>query len=197
LRALEIAKEKQCAFVFNFPNDNSLPGYLKMGWEQDTSLIRMIRLPLFHKEAEEKWNSSCSAPKYFIEKDENYLRWRYKEHPTFSYKITELDNGVSVIHRSGSMGKVSVEWLIDFVPSANHFFRQSFSTAKAFINYIGRRKVIATTVNPVFTTIEKWKALGFRPLMMGRGACFALNKISDLDITPINIEITPGYIDTF
>lgn len=197
LRALEIAKERQGAFVFNFPNDNSLPGYLKMGWEQDTSLIRMVRLPLLNREDERKWHSFCSQPKFQIEKDDKYLTWRYMQHPTFNYKVTKLDERVSVIHRTGYIGKARVEWLIDFVPSSYAFFQQDFSAVRSFIMALGRRRIVATTVNPVFTTVEKWKALGFRPLMMGRGACFVLNKISDLDITPVNTEITPGYIDTF
>ena len=33
LRALEIGKERGVHFVFNTPNTQSKPGYLKMGWE--------------------------------------------------------------------------------------------------------------------------------------------------------------------
>mgnify|MGYP002795148800 CR=1 FL=1 len=34
LRAIEIAKENGDDFIFNTPNTQSLPGYLKMGWKE-------------------------------------------------------------------------------------------------------------------------------------------------------------------
>ncbi len=43
LHALEQARAEGVAYVFNTPNDNSRPGYLKMGWEPVGTLRPMVR----------------------------------------------------------------------------------------------------------------------------------------------------------
>lgn len=43
LHALDVAKQDGVDFVFNTPNDQSRPGYLKMGWEQTETLRPMVR----------------------------------------------------------------------------------------------------------------------------------------------------------
>src|SRR5947199_7070932 len=46
-RALDAAESEGVAFVFNTPNDRSLPGYLKLGWRQlgDRKLRARVRRP--------------------------------------------------------------------------------------------------------------------------------------------------------
>ena len=46
-RALDAAESEGVAFVFNTPNDRSLPGYLKLGWErlEDRKLRARVRRP--------------------------------------------------------------------------------------------------------------------------------------------------------
>jgi GNAT superfamily N-acetyltransferase len=47
MRALDAAESEGVAFVFNTPNDRSLPGYLKLGWQQlsDRRLRVRVRRP--------------------------------------------------------------------------------------------------------------------------------------------------------
>lgn len=44
LRAIEIAKDQGEDFIFNTPNSQSKPGYLKMGWKQ-VDKIKIELLP--------------------------------------------------------------------------------------------------------------------------------------------------------
>jgi GNAT superfamily N-acetyltransferase len=44
LQALDDLRAQRVAFVFNTPNDNSRPGYLKMGWNQVGGLAASVRI---------------------------------------------------------------------------------------------------------------------------------------------------------
>lgn len=195
--ALMIARDHGGSFVFNFPNDNSLPGYLKMGWHQDTALIRMVRLPLLSKSDMRRWNSYASMPKLLIDKSQEYLDWRFSNNPVWQYRFTTLEGKLTVIHRRGRIGRIRVEFLIDFVPSLSRLFELDFRTVSHFIHSLGKSRILATISSPVFTTVQKWKALGFRPMMIGRGASLVTKPLSDKHVSSLDLEITPGYLDTF
>lgn len=108
LKALEIAKERGDHFVFNTPNSNSKPGYLKMGWEEISKLKVQIQLvnPIYwnfsdrfslSSEFEEKnmdsqilenYNSIfLNSNKLFTPKSLEYFKWRYLNNPLQKYKI--------------------------------------------------------------------------------------------------------------
>ena len=111
LNRISLAKEESIPLVFNFPNDNSLPGYLKLGWEYFLKLEWMVK-PLkpfnllFNLRDKSKANpqeihqdhrlntDDCYtiAAKYqsydgLIKtyRDEGFFRWRYTDHPFFKY----------------------------------------------------------------------------------------------------------------
>lgn len=44
LRALDDVRAERTAFVFNTPNDKSLPGYLKMGWREVGAVAPLIKV---------------------------------------------------------------------------------------------------------------------------------------------------------
>ena len=196
-----MAKAAGGDFVFQFPNDNSLPGYLKMGWEQDTALVRMIRLPIWHRRETGKWgqyhSSHFSSPFFVVDKNEEYFKWRYVNHPYFKYEIEKLDEKNYVVYRHCIIKKLPVLLLIDFAPSLDSFFRADFGTIQNFLNSVGRGRLVATLSTPVFTSICKWRSLGFTPLFLGRGACMVVKQIKNIDIVSTKIEITPGYFDTY
>ncbi len=105
LRALEIVKEKGDSFVFNTPNSQSKPGYLKMGWAKvDKVELKLIPVfPFFKgKEVQKKNNSTegtlenvlltskanqIRSNQLFTPKNVEFLNWRYKENPLQDYEI--------------------------------------------------------------------------------------------------------------
>lgn len=106
LRALEIGKERGDHFVFNTPNAQSKPGYLKMGWKEVDKLKIQLRLlnllQLINKElvyqtsgnegAIEELLSSYSkelkaTDQLFTPKDIAYLKWRYLNNPLQDYLV--------------------------------------------------------------------------------------------------------------
>ncbi|MCM4158768.1 GNAT family N-acetyltransferase [Antarcticibacterium flavum] len=105
LKALEIGKERGDHFVFNTPNAQSKPGYLKMGWEEVEKLKITIRpLNFFganqgyrfqNKEEVEscvkllaQQNKQNSQKKtLFTPKNIEYLNWRYFINPIQKYSI--------------------------------------------------------------------------------------------------------------
>lgn len=92
-------------FVFNTPNDQSRPGYLKMNWVQAAKIPVAIRvspwgwLPFTAKPLEASawqsakasslcriWNERLMASgKYFTPKSSQYLYWRYVINPVLTY----------------------------------------------------------------------------------------------------------------
>jgi predicted N-acetyltransferase YhbS len=106
LKALEIGKERGDHFVFNTPNEQSKPGYLKMGWEEVSKLRIQLRplnlLRLNNKELEHiisgnqaasvkllaSYNEQLKATdRLFTPKDMAYLKWRYLHNPLQKYLI--------------------------------------------------------------------------------------------------------------
>jgi len=108
LKALDYIHEKGDCFVFNTPNEQSRPGYLKMGWQEVgkinvalvCSFFYFYKL-LFHsfknkqKATENQINVLCElhnkilqAKKViFTPKSANYLKWRYEENLLQKYHI--------------------------------------------------------------------------------------------------------------
>jgi GNAT superfamily N-acetyltransferase len=90
-------------FIFNTPNNQSLPGYLKMGWQEwgrlKVSIIPFIFFKFFTSiEYNEfsgidqteslckKWNDLQSQHgKLFTPKSPAYLKWRYLDNPVINY----------------------------------------------------------------------------------------------------------------
>lgn len=120
---LNVCKDKQWQFVFNTPNEKSLPGYLKMGWRKagnlplEIQIIRPLsmikdRLMVSHKPLLDENKASLSF--YFDHPGLNdllqqhrklhsavfqtpyspqYLRWRYLENPVAKYYAAGYEDG--------------------------------------------------------------------------------------------------------
>jgi GNAT superfamily N-acetyltransferase len=113
LKALEIGQERGDHFVFNTPNAQSKPGYLKMGWEEVGKLkIHLVPVnPLYwgnkkpssgnrvnlaevdNSSMLDSWNTKLkNYGILFTPKNAAYLDWRYGFNPLQSYRIlTEKD----------------------------------------------------------------------------------------------------------
>ena len=106
LRALEIGKERGDHFVFNTPNVQSKPGYLKMGWEEVDKLkiqlrpINLLKLKSKNLDYETSGNEDVieellnsyfnelrAADRLFTPKDIAYLKWRYLNNPLQDYLV--------------------------------------------------------------------------------------------------------------
>ena len=114
LEAIDRAKSNKDHFIFNTPNNQSLPGYLKMNWER-VDKIKVNLYPMFikgsfrssplasqdSKVSKEGINEFLNTinrknsleNKFFTPKNIEYLNWRYKNNPMQSYEIYE-DEGI-------------------------------------------------------------------------------------------------------
>lgn len=106
LKALEIGKQRGDHFVFNTPNSQSKPGYLKMGWEEVDRLkihLRPVNLlksknedfkyGIFGKEEDShelfklNFNQLKGTGKIFTPKEITYFKWRFLNNPLQKYII--------------------------------------------------------------------------------------------------------------
>jgi len=121
LKQLELCKQQGIHFVFNTPNDQSRPGYLKMGWVQQGRMPLKLKVlnPIglayalaFKKGpagsgAEDPTPTQSWDPKVFslmdnyksnsdlvnTELSAAYIRWRYADNPLFNYNyFTDFEN---------------------------------------------------------------------------------------------------------
>jgi len=109
LEAVEVVQQQAETFIFNTPNENSRPGYLKMGWEI-VDRIKLSVVPsiwykikfIFSKKTlavqsvdHNTIEALCKrhnadkelANKIFTPKSFDYLKWRYQNNPLQDYTI--------------------------------------------------------------------------------------------------------------
>ncbi|NJW53434.1 GNAT family N-acetyltransferase [Salinimicrobium oceani] len=110
LKALELGKERGDHFVFNTPNSQSLPGYLKMGWQKVGKIqVQLIPTGFIHwkfkhdsfvystedradaKELktfmEKIQNKYIEDGRLFTPKTAEFLSWRYENNPMQRYEV--------------------------------------------------------------------------------------------------------------
>lgn len=108
LQALDEIQKEGETFVFNTPNNNSRPGYLKMGWQIIDAIelavvpTLMYSMPYFFSKVKPEnaistaqlnqlcigYNLDLSKKKViFIPKSAAYLKWRYEENPLQNYVV--------------------------------------------------------------------------------------------------------------
>ena len=107
LKALELGKAEGNHFIFNTPNSQSKPGYIKMGWQEVDQIKVSIRPAfnlLYSKRHMNEVNTTeeideltlqkfldlkTTSNKLFTRKTANFLRWRYKDCALQDYLIFE------------------------------------------------------------------------------------------------------------
>lgn len=108
LKALDYIHEKGDCFVFNTPNEQSRPGYLKMGWKEvgkiNVALVCTFfyLYKLFQSNSKNKNKATESQIEYlcdlhnkklqsdkviFTPKSASYLKWRYEENLLQEYHV--------------------------------------------------------------------------------------------------------------
>lgn len=111
IQHLAASAQNDSAFVFNTPNNQSLPGYLKMGWAEwgRPRVAAWPRSILTNRASLEngfqrlrnfdiQLIQSLSTPQLQIVKDGAYFRWRYFDIPMKGFGLYEFDADSSHYH---------------------------------------------------------------------------------------------------
>lgn len=135
LQGLEACKATY-DLVFNTPNNNSLPGYLKMGWKEypgkldyfvalslpalktgsDFEIQKEVRLSDF-----EDYNPSIS---FRTETTSEFLKWRYKDSVYHFVQISSNRNEILIIYRKEKLWGIPSLIIMDIIGGACHnYFR--------------------------------------------------------------------------
>ena len=142
----EIVLSKGGQFLFNFPTQMSLGGYLKLGWKSKSAISRYIHiakpLSVSKKSLFDRWWRSdrniivpknIVKPKDFDNKNlyhhnakllnlkisKKYLIWRFCKKPNFTYGIVSEDKN-QIIYRVILRSKVKIVELVVWTQSANN-----------------------------------------------------------------------------
>lgn len=113
-KALDAALERNASFIFNFPNQNSLPGYLNLGWSYVSKLNWYVKIknPRYFLNQNIKAENLSNLKNYKITEERikdikpkdnfdgyikaiksfDFAKWRYLEHPFFNYGIVSFEN---------------------------------------------------------------------------------------------------------
>ena len=141
LAQLDICKKEGVDFVFNTPNEKSLPGYLKMGWVKQGKMplkIKMLRpfslafkLLLRKKKVDlisdpsptQNWDgaltllNNISTQKNAITTkiSQEYISWRYANNPLFRYNYFTDNKSYIAISRIKSQSISRELRIVDFI----------------------------------------------------------------------------------
>ena len=189
LKAVEIARENGNDFIFNFPNEKSRPGYLKMGWEKATN-VRVALKPAWssifnfkgapqaykveHKSDRDELGILCAAwnqnwekqNKLFTPKSPQFLQWRYEENPLQEYAVFSGPG----IYLSGYVKEVKGLKELRITEVLTSGENKDISEAKKVISNWSK-KYCAQVIS--FSPIQSFRALGvikgdFGPIMTVR-----------------------------
>lgn len=139
LQQVEMCKKDGIDFVFNTPNDQSRPGYLKMGWQQQGRMPLKIgvRKPLsfaakilmkIKQEEKQPGKADWSKVEHLFKRKRplkvngihtpmsyEYVNWRYAINPLFTYSyLSDLENYV-LIFRIKHHGFYNEMRMTDFI----------------------------------------------------------------------------------
>ncbi len=135
--AIEVARDSGVRLVFNTPNEQSGPGYLKMGWKEVGYLGAYLRPRLgpslkVDKERYPALGDSLPGISPFVvpamtdrparglrtKRDPAYLHWRFNEHPTAHYGLVPTRAG-GVVARASRRGLKSETRIADVLGDAD------------------------------------------------------------------------------
>jgi hypothetical protein len=149
--ACQRALEKELAddaLLFGFPNSNSMPGFLKLGWETRAEVRAFARiLPgrrarafadleraeggLASFEALAKRVGAQDGP--MIEHSSAYLGWRYPEHPIYPYEIFgRRERDGLIVLREAAFGGLRMGIVMDLLAEDSRIERRLMSFAAAW-----------------------------------------------------------------
>lgn len=198
----EYARSVKADFLFNFPNQNSLPGYLKMGWSLVDKLTWQVKVlkPLqvlknsksdaqsVRIEVQKKYaldssqiqkalaNNVESENLVELNATSSYYEYRYKNHPSRNYGLIEyVENGETAIAIFTLMQKENLKEMVvmEVIASKN--------TYSGLLNKVVKEAKFMDVgyiamVNQQNQTQHKMILKGFFPKKNKNFVCLPLNK---------------------
>lgn len=170
LKALEIAKNDGDHFVFNTPNSQSKPGYIKMGWEEigklPISVIPQSPLRFFISNNSVSKNLDQSnveihqdlinqnhqklvrKEKLFTPKTKEYLQWRYIDNKIQTYFVYSGEGYfiAAYLKKRGKMRELRITELIfekPFKRAVKKYIFEMSKKAKAQIITVSRQNKLS------------------------------------------------------
>lgn len=165
-KLLEQVQKENVQFIFNSPNKQSLPGYLKMAWETWGRLPLKVQLNLFAKKGQvpekQDWRLLDSLIERLEQQNEahstinthlvsGFIQWRYENCPVVDYHWISDQSTYLLIYRL-KRGRFGIEFrIVDFFKTA------VFSKMeKAQLNQ--RLKIKVKEVGAIFTSYSGLQA---------------------------------------
>lgn len=211
VKAVEEAMKMKLDFLFNFPNQNSLPGYLKLGWNHVAKLPWLVKpLKPFHLlktlknkekaipiELDKKYRITPEMCDKLLERErfdgllrtrqsKEFLWWRYGENLFFNYgalQVTEGRKKLSAIFEINQKGTRREMMLVDILGS-NELVKKLF---KELIGVAKSMNVdFMTTIMTNGYEMEKIRSLGFMKVRKKNLVALPLNL--SLENKAINID---------
>jgi GNAT superfamily N-acetyltransferase len=135
LQLADQCREEGVDFIFNTPNNNSMPGYLKMGWISQGRLPVSIKPHLFRKsrisDVSASWSDIQNVENLFIHHgrglvthaDSRYLFWRYRDNPNVTYEVLAGSDPAPfiLVYRLKKAKWITEVRITDFFGSPDHF----------------------------------------------------------------------------
>lgn len=136
LKALENTKG---AFIYNYPNENSRPGYIKLGWNINKYFYLK---PVLNRK---KLKDEC---KYI---EDEYLNWRFGKSPISKYSYYEEDGYSYLLYNRGNniyyvLGKFNSKYNGQF-EKADSPILLNYTDKKGFINNLLKNKATVVSFN--------------------------------------------------
>lgn len=211
VKAVELAMKINTDLLFNFPNQNSLPGYLKLGWNYVAKLPWLVKpLKPFHLlktlknkekatpvELDEKYRITPELCSDMVEREnfdgllrtkqsKEFLWWRYGENLFFKYGALQVNEGrkkLSAIFEVNQKGTRREMIIVDILGSSE-LIKKLF---KELIN-IGKTMNVdfMTTIMTNGYEVEKLRSLGFMKVRKKNLVALPLNL--SLENKAINID---------
>ena len=195
-------REDGTQLIYNTPNTQSLPGYLKMGWEKWGKLPLKMK---FHmggfSSSTKELSSDWSAVQDLIGKSEvqkntvsgiqthlvpGYLNWRYKDCPLFPYQFISDSESYLLIFRIKE-GKMGRELRITDLFTVDSFGKtQKKELNKALKNIQKHSGARFTSFSGLAYPKQQTIDLGILPIL-SIGPGITLRKVS-LDSDPMNLN---------
>jgi GNAT superfamily N-acetyltransferase len=128
LQLIEMLKEKDYAFIFNTPNDKSMPGYLKMGWKE----AGRISVRIYPGKMSGWWGNQGPVPAPPADYQLHQVNWDDLQGKMDSREALEAGNLYTP--QSASFQK----WRYLYVPEIDYF--GGLFTDKGWVWIVGRIK---------------------------------------------------------
>lgn len=160
LKALKLGEKRNDHFVFNTPNEQSKPGYLKMGWKE-VGKIKVSLKPFFYfnfKKIEYKhsikeggldeavfknlYTKQQDEGKIFTPKTADYLDWRFKNCKLQEYMIYE-DSGVFVAAYLKKRGRINELRVSEVIALTAINKKKANKKIKSFARRVGAQIITA------------------------------------------------------